>query len=146
MSEIAATLGLPAIFTFAGKDYQIAARTFEVEGLFSVWLESQALQAIQRHREILGPAGVAMQMDGWRRDCAGHAYDWDSLECWQARGSVPGRKYLASLQLCKGGITLMEARDLVERVWEDAEAVKILEETMERANADPNRARPYRRA
>jgi hypothetical protein len=146
MSEIAATLGLPVTFTYAGKEYQVAGRDFTVEGLFVTWCEANALKAIQRHKEELGPTGVAIQMDGWRRDCAAHAYDWDGLECWQARISVPGRKHLAALQLCKAGMPMPQAEALVDEVFEDAEARQALEDAMVRADADPNRARRRRRA
>jgi hypothetical protein len=149
MSEIAACLALPVPWEFNGQTYKVAGRDFEVEGLFEVWVEGQALAAILRHEKTLGPAGVALQMDGWRRECAGQVYHWDGLECWQARVSLPGRKHLAALQLTKGsGGSLEENRGVVEEAFADAAeggARQTLEAAIERANSDPNLPKPWRR-
>src|SRR5690349_10356631 len=102
MSETAAALGLPVECAQLGQTYKVAPVDFALEGLFSVCVEGQSLAAIRRHEKALGPAGVALMMDGWRRDCTASVYDWDGLECWNARQSAPGRKYLAALQIAKG--------------------------------------------
>lgn len=169
MSETAATLGVPVTFEFRGRPYKVAPRTFHVEAEFSVWVEESALKSILRHEKTLGPTGVALALDGWRKECAAHLYEWDGVSCWQARTSVTGQKHLAALQLHKGGLDLYEAMDLVEEVL-DAQAEKEREEreaakaagkespatvygpwvamwdAIRRADADPNRERPFRRA
>lgn len=144
MSEIAAALGLPVTFDFDGEEYKIAPRDFEIEGAFEVWLEEQSLKAIQRHEKSLGPVHAALQLDSWRQECAAGAYHWDGVACWQAKQSIPGRKQLAALQISKGGsMPLSDARNVVEQVFADDVARGRLEKAMEKANADPNRPRPW---
>lgn len=146
MSEIANTIGLPYEFDYKGRVVKVAPRCFEVEGYFSVWAESLGLKVLQRHQESLSVAEYDLLMNGWRRDCQQGAYDFGEVACWRVALGEAGRKKLAALQINKaGGITLPQAEEFVEEVWADKEGRRRLEEVVERANADPNRPRPWRK-
>lgn len=144
MSEIAATLGIGHEFTFEGKTYKIAPRDFEIEGYFEVWLEDQALLKLQRHRERFSPAEYGIQLDGWRHDCAANIYAFGGLVAWKALCSEPGQKYMALMQIQKAsGGSKVVIQELIDRIWDDPEALKEFKAVQERADADPNRPRPW---
>lgn len=145
MSETAAALGLAINFTHGGKTYPVAPVDYEIEGLFSLWLEDRAYAVIERHAARLGPLGVAMQSDSWRRECAAGKYEWDEPDCWFARQTAVGRKYLAALRLAKGssgGLGMAAAQALVSEVYADDAARDRLEAALARASADPTPPAP----
>lgn len=151
MSEVAACLALPVPWEFRGETFKVAGVDYELEGMFSYWVEDNALKFILRHRETLGAAGVALQMEGWRHDGASGQYDWDEVHCWNARHSLEGRKHLLAMRLAKGGVPGTRVEDMrcvVEEAWEDASpggARERLLAAAERADSDPNLARRYPR-
>lgn len=144
MSEVAAVLGLPASFEFEGRQWRVAPRDFEIEGLFARWLEERALLAIQRHARALGPAAVAAQMDGWRGDCAAGLYDWGMPAAFNAAMCHAGQKELCYLQLAKAQLRGVD-RDLVERLFDDDDGWARFKAAQQQADADPNRPRPGRK-
>lgn len=144
MSEIASTLGLPVSFPFEGRDLKVSARDLTTEGLFSRWLEGQALRAIQRHEADLGPAVFAAQMDSWQRACAAGVYDWGMQPSLFAMCGPSGQKEMAYLQLLKENPEI--DRELVERLYDDDEAWRAFQDAQRRADSDPNRPRPGRKA
>ena len=141
-TSMAAALGIGAQFEFKGRIYTIAPRDFEIEGLFSIWLEQQALELIQRHYRNLSPSEYELQLAGWRRDGVSQLYDLSSPEGWRASVSLPGRKQMALLQLQKGSgpkVTM----DLIEQIFDDPDAIRRFEACREIADRDPNRPRPW---
>lgn len=124
MSEIARTLGLPRPFRFEGRDHPVAERDFYVEGLFELWLEQQAADAVERHKERMHPAVYADHLAGWRRDCASHVYAFGGPEAVKAMYSMPGAKHLAFLQMRQASKDATE--ELVERISRDPEAWRRL--------------------
>lgn len=135
MSETAQLLGLPREVAFGGRSYPLAPCTFEIEGLFELWLERQARDAIERHRPHMIPAEYACQLDGWRRDCAAHAFAFGGPLAVQALCSAPGLKYMAYLRLRK--LTQDVTEELVERMSRDKAVWRAVQEALWEDGAIP---------
>jgi hypothetical protein len=128
LSDLAATLGVPAPFEFEGKTYSVSPVNVEVAAAFEVWLEGRALDAIRRHApnpaspERLG-AGLLLPGEHmaaheiWQRDVACGLYEFEGPVALSARYSLAGRKHLALLQLqfASKGVT----PHLVDRIFKD---------------------------
>jgi hypothetical protein len=150
MSDQAATLGIPDTFVFDGITFKVSEITFEIEGMFSRWVASEARAAIERHKSDMAPAEYEIQLTGWRNDGAAHVYDYEGYTCARARFSPSGRRYLAYLCLARlNGNNVTQ--DLIDDIWhakaetpESTPPFIELELIIDRLNADPNRARPRR--
>lgn len=148
MSDTARLLGLPVEWEFEGQTYRLGPRDLQTEGLFSRWVEEQALLAIQRDREHVTVAEYELALNARTRDIASQLYEWGELLCWRAAASVSGQKKLAELQLSKGtGLALKQARAIVEKAARSPQDWQMLLLRMREANgegepADPNPKSP----
>jgi hypothetical protein len=134
MSEMATVLGMPQVVHFENMDYKVHPRTFEIEALFELWLEKQALRAIERHAVHMGPVWREEQMTAWRRDCASRVYSFGAPETVSAPFNPPGEKYLAYLMLVKHNTNVTE--ELVERMWKHEETRALLRPIIWKSEAE----------
>jgi hypothetical protein len=144
--NVADLLGLPIEFrfTFEGNDLvlMVGERTRRVCGLFSRWVQGEALEGIKRLRGQMTDDDYRIAFDGWRHDLATHKFDWGSPLCWDAVGSVAGTKHLACLQFQAGAegtgmsMPLTDWMRIVDAIAEDDE---LWSELLVKMNmSDPN--------
>lgn len=143
MSEQAALLGIPHAFEFEGRTLKVAPCDFEIEALYTVWLEYNARLKINTHSGNLGPHEYALALERWDAACASEQYAWDSLASFRSRFSAAGMKQLALLQLQKGTGERAVSMDTVERLYADDPKWKEYQAVKARADADPSRPVPW---
>lgn len=147
MGQTAALLGIPTEFSFEGKSLRVVPRNLDIESAYEDWLEQEALAWVQRRApdmarpgELrpgrLSPVEYQMQLEGLRRDGAAQVYAFDGPVCLQSLFTPRGRKELAYLQLGYANPTI--DRNLVDRLFNDEEALLRFEEAQRRAGRDPN--------
>ena len=146
MSEIATTLSLGVEFLFQGKTYRVAPCCYLVQGHFEQYLESLAHSSIMKRVEEVPDFVIREMLSLFQRDCAARVYHFNGTVAQRALAMLPGRKYLAVLQLHKGttNLPLDKAKNLVECIYDSGDtAIQVLEDAMTQADLDPNKAKPY---
>jgi hypothetical protein len=116
----ARTLGLPQRIPFAGRDWRVGERTFEVQANYVVWLEGQAYAAVERHRPRMPAQWYVQQSAGTRQDVASLVYSWGSDRCMDSLFTPDGCKQMAFQLLLSAeepGFPVHEG--LVEKMWAD---------------------------
>jgi hypothetical protein len=138
----ARTLGLPQRIHFAGRDWRVGERTFEVQANFVLWLECEAFAAVERHRPRMNASWYATQSAGARQDVASKVYAWGSDRCMDCLFTPEGCKYMAFQLLLSAeepGFPVHEG--LVEKMWADPPTRERLKQLVwaEWLAPDPNR-------
>jgi hypothetical protein len=114
-------------------------RTFEMESLFTLWLEERELAFVLRHRGRFPVAELRELIVACARDAACGAFEFTQPRVQAALWTDAGFAYNAYLQLkpSDSAVTL----PLVERIMKDPAKGTELAEKVNRAN-DPNPVRP----
>ena len=143
----AATLATPRPFEFGGKTYLVSAVDTDMEGEFQVWLEGQALDAIERHRPRADLAveggrldyqSYLVQHEQWRREVAAGTYEYGGPVATVSlfRPDGKGNRHLLYLQLVRKQPAVTPV--LVEQIRRDAAAWSKLLAVQGALNADPS--------
>jgi hypothetical protein len=138
----ARTLGLPQRVHFAGRDWRVGERTFDVQANYVVWLEGQAYAAVERHRPRMPAQWYVQQSAGARQDVASLVYSWGSDRCMDSLFTPDGCKQMAFQLLLSAeepGFPVHEG--LVEKMWADPPTRERLKQLVwaEWLAPDPNR-------
>jgi hypothetical protein len=141
MSQSAEALGLPLVFQFGGKSYQLAPIDhLEVIALYETYLEEQAWRALQRARKFLNAQEYEEQEDGLRRDLVTGVFSYSSKHWLQSLKNLANLKHLAWLMASYYDRDLR--REDVEPWFRDAAKMKELVGLLFAGKVDPNEPAP----
>ena len=102
MSEVARALGFPGAIEWRGERLAVSRVTFEVEGLFEVWLENNLTAALERSRQQ--PGSPDLYRDRLREanaQLAARELCWEGEACRRATFTPAGFRELAYLCLSR---------------------------------------------
>lgn len=93
MATVSESLGAhaaPHEITLGERKYRFGLITQRVKSEFERWLAAAGMRAISDYRDILGPDGYKLSLDGIRRDISAGVYSWNGPVFVEAMGTVAG--------------------------------------------------------
>jgi hypothetical protein len=130
--------GVASSIKWHGKDYAVAVRDLNMEGLFETFCAREALDFIRREESRLPPQLFNRMMEHWTEKAA-FVYSWGGPACETARYSERGVKYMAWLQLRKLDNTV--TRSTIDEMAQDKVVWKHVIECV-LGKLDPNSPAP----
>lgn len=102
-----------------GKKYELklCRPNFASEGAFGRFLSERALQAIQRHRQIMGEKDYREALASWSTDCAVGKYEWGGSAVEEAIWNVKTLKELIFLIVTQSDDRPFDSREFFDLVW-----------------------------
>lgn len=128
MGNQANILGIPSSIEFQGVTYNLSKEIkFEVECQYSLYLESNAREAIQRHMGKMKLPEYREHISQWQKDCAAEVYDFGSPVFHESLKVKRNQKHLAFLVLKYFNPDARITPSLVDRMAEDEKTWALIE-------------------
>ncbi len=142
MGEVSKALALEESFDYQGKTYKLAPLTFEVIGLWEMWLKQRADRDLLLSKRWLPPADYAEHLSVLQQDKAAGRYDFFSAVSAAAQQGWEGKIELVALRLAEAPANQLDAaaaRKLARDIHEnDLEAWAALVAKQAEMDHDPN--------
>ncbi len=148
MGEVSKALALEESFEYQGKTYKLAPMTFEVIGLWEMWLKQRADRDLQLSRRWLPPADYAEHLSVLMQDKAAGRYDFFSAVSAAAQQGWEGKIELVAIRLAEAANDLdaAAARKLAREIHEsDLEKWAEIQAKQAEMDSDPNFPAPATR-
>lgn len=134
----ASVLGIGPEITYQGKTYRFKELDFAGEAAAERRLQREAAEAIEAHKEAMGPTWYRDQQEGWRRDCAARAFRWNGSACWDWSFTPEGLTFLAWIMLSRNHAELTE-EFVAKWAADKVEGPKLLNAALEAVHPNVSR-------